>query len=84
MNEGPTQTQKPWWRRGGGGSIGVDGFQQMSAAAMSVIPASWSNDDSLRCLAFRLDFNEYYDRVGFGGNDAASDEEEEEEEVDDV
>ena len=83
LNEGPTQTQNPvasgkssasgsggpWWRRGGCGS-GVDGFQRMPAA-------SWSNDDSLRCLAFRLDFNEYYDRVGFGGDDAASDEEEE-------
>ena len=32
-----------------------------------MMPVSWSNDDSLRCLAFRLDFNEYYDRTGFGG-----------------
>ena len=71
----------PWWRRGGGGSSGVDGFQQMPPVAMSVIPASWSNDDSLRCLAFRLEFNEYYDRVGFGGDDAEEEEEEEEEEV---
>jgi len=35
----------PWWRRNGG----VNG------------PPAWSNDDSLRFLAFRLDFNEYYD-----------------------
>jgi len=71
----------PWWRQGGGGS-GVDG-SPLPAAVMKMIPASWSNDDSLRCLAFRLDFNEYYDRVGFDGaaadRPAGSDEEEEEE-----
>jgi hypothetical protein len=62
------------------------------AAANVTMPVSWSNDDSLRCLAFRLDFNEYYDRTGFGGTctadtttgsedgDASDDEEMEEEE----
>ena len=55
-----------------------------------MMPVSWSNDDSLRCLSFRLDFNEYYDRTGFGGTadtttgsedgDASDDEEMEEEE----
>lgn len=55
----------PWWRRGG---AGVAGGSPLSVAAANVMmPVSWSNDDSLRCLAFRLDFNEYYDRTGFGG-----------------
>ena len=82
-----TSSGGPWWRRGG---VGVAGGSPLSVAAANVMmPVSWSNDDSLRCLAFRLDFNEYYDRTGFGGTadtttgsdgDASDDEEMEEEE----
>ena len=59
LNEGPGTAGEPWWR--GGTGLDAAGFATAHGAldARST-PRGWSSDESLRSLAFRLDFNEYY------------------------